>query len=255
MDQLTASDVGALLASLRITPTQHMKEKFLQPLRDFDHTMRLFEPWFHDECQILIIGPDTVRLNDRILNTNEYYKGKHPHQNQLEVCIFAIPKKFEESVQEVQRLRHCYHASSLFSRQQRAEALLTGEELLENDLIRQIKSTEPQPHKVSGEYLDVKTFDLFGTTTHRYLHTTHLIGLEFVGMSFGIEWNIKEPMSKDNCWKARHGIPFIEASSPWDLKVASMDHSRRRKPASLVFHSEYPDWDPQSTVSIPSKSP
>lgn len=177
MDQMTASDVGALLASLRIIPTQHMKEKFLQPLRDFDHTMRLFEPWFHNECQILIVGPDTVRLNDRIPNANEYYEGKRPHQNQLEVCIFAIPNKLKQSVQDAQRLRHCYHASSLFSRQQRAEALLTGEELLENNLIRQIKSTEPQPHKVSGEYLDVKTFDLFGTTTHRYLHTTHLIGL------------------------------------------------------------------------------
>jgi hypothetical protein len=66
-------------------------------------------------------------------------------------------------------------------------------------------------------------------------------------MSFGIEWNIKEPMSKDVCWKARYEIPFIGASSPWDLKVASMDHSRRRKP-------EFPDWDPQSTVCIPGKS-
>jgi hypothetical protein len=166
---------------------------------------------------------------------------------------FAIPNKFEESVQEVQHLRHCYDAFSSFSRQERAEAQLTGEELLENDIIRQIR-VQPRPHKISGEYLDVKVYDLFGTTTHRYLHTTHLIGFEFVGMSFGIEWNIKEPMSKDNFWKARHGIPFIETSSPWDLKVASMDHSLRRKPASLVFRSEYPDWDPQSTVSIPTKS-
>jgi hypothetical protein len=137
--------------------------------------MRLFEPWFHEECQILIIGPDTALLNDRILNADEYYKGKRPHQNQLEVCIFEIPNKFEESVQEVQRLRHCYHASSLFSRQQRAEALLAGQELLENDLIRQIKNTDPQPHKISGEYLDVKIFDLFGTTTHRYLYAVQHI--------------------------------------------------------------------------------
>lgn len=44
--------------------------------------------------------------------------------------------------------------------QERAEAQHIGEELLENDLIRQIKSTEPQPYKVSGEYLHVEIFDL-----------------------------------------------------------------------------------------------
>jgi hypothetical protein len=97
MNQLTASDVGALLASLRITPTQHMKERILQPLRDFDHNMRLFEPWFHEECQILIIGPDTVRLNDRILNADEYYKRKRPHQNQLEVCILQFPTSLRKA--------------------------------------------------------------------------------------------------------------------------------------------------------------
>ncbi|KAJ6066218.1 hypothetical protein N7499_002905 [Penicillium canescens] len=219
MDQLTASDVGALLASLRITPPQHIKERFLQPLRDFDHTMRLFEPWFHDKCQILIIGPDTVRLSDRIFKSEDYYKGKPSHQTQLEVCIFAIPDNFEKSVEEIRRLRHCYHALSLFSRRERIEALITGEELLENNLIRQIKSIEPSPCKVSGEYLDVKVFDLFGSSTHRYLQP-HLIGLEFAGMEFGIEWNVKDPMSKDDCWKARHGIPYIEAASSRDIKVA-----------------------------------
>jgi hypothetical protein len=243
MAHLTASDVGALLASLRIILNRHIAETFLQPLRDFDHTLQLFEPWFNAECQILIIGPDTIRLNERIFRAGAYYKEEHPRETPLEVCIFAIPKNFEKSVEEVRRLRHCCHARSLFSKNERAEALLTGEELLENNLIRQIKSPHPSPYKVSGEHLDVKVFDLFSTTTHRYFDTAHLIGLEFMGMSFGIEWNIKEPMSKDNCWKARHGIPFIEAASPCDLKVALKDRSCRRKPASLVFHSEYPDWD------------
>ncbi|KAJ5162786.1 uncharacterized protein N7500_004616 [Penicillium coprophilum] len=74
MNQLTASDIGALLASIRITPTQRIKEKFLQPLRDLDHTMQRFEPWFHDKCQVLIIGPDTVQLNARIFKAEEYHK-------------------------------------------------------------------------------------------------------------------------------------------------------------------------------------
>ncbi|KAJ6020268.1 hypothetical protein N7522_000343 [Penicillium canescens] len=202
---------------------------------------------------ILIIGPDTVRLSDRIFKSEDYYKGKPSHQTQLEVCIFAIPDNFEKSVEEIRRLRHCYHALSLFSRRERIEALITGEELLENNLIRQIKSIEPSPCKVSGEYLDVKVFDLFGSSTHRYLQP-HLIGLEFAGMEFGIEWNVKDPMSKDDCWKARQGIPYIEAASSRDIKVAVKDRSRRRKPQSLVFHSEYPDWDPQTTVSIPISS-
>ena len=254
MDQLTASDIGALLASLRITPTQHTAERFLQPLRDFDHTLRLFEPWFHEKCQILIIGPDTIRLSDRSFKADEYYKGKRPHQTQLEVWIVAVPANFEKSCEEVQRLRHCYHASSLFSKQERVEAQIVGEEILENNLIRQIKSIEPQPSKVSGEYLDVKVFDFFGTTTHHFHPTTHLIGLEFAGMKFGIEWNIKDSMSKDSCWKARHGIPYIEAATSRDIKVAVKDRWRHRKPQSLVFHSHYPDWDPQSTVSIPISS-
>ncbi|KAJ5268515.1 hypothetical protein N7524_005974 [Penicillium chrysogenum] len=91
MEQLTASDVGALLASLRITPAQHTVETFLQPLRDFDPTMRQFESWFQDKCQILIIGPDTIRLSDRIFNADEYYKGKRPSQTQLEVWILRYP--------------------------------------------------------------------------------------------------------------------------------------------------------------------
>ncbi|CDM36529.1 unnamed protein product [Penicillium roqueforti FM164] len=167
MEQLTASDVGALLASLRITPAQHTVETFLQPLRDFDPTMRQFESWFQDKCQILIIGPDTIRLSDRIFNADEYYKGKRPSQTQLEVWIFAIPANFEKSAKEVQCLRHCSHASSLFSMQERAEALIAGQELLENNLIRQISYTDAEPSKVPGEYLDVKIFDLFSTTTHR----------------------------------------------------------------------------------------
>ncbi|OQE69070.1 hypothetical protein PENNAL_c0141G10037 [Penicillium nalgiovense] len=152
--------------------------------------MRLFEPWFQDNCQIMIIGPETIRLSDRIFNADEYYKGKRQSQTQLEVWIFAIPANFEKSAKEVQCLRHCSHASSLFSIQERAEGRIAGQELLENNMIRQISYTDAEPSKVPGEYLDVKVFDLFSTTTHRYLHTTHLIGLEFAGMEFGIEWNM-----------------------------------------------------------------
>ncbi|KAJ5775849.1 uncharacterized protein N7511_000860 [Penicillium nucicola] len=251
MNQLTASDVGALLASLRITPTQRIKEKFLQPLRDFDHTMRQFEPWFHDKSQVLIIGPDTVRLNTRIFKAEEYYKEKRPHQAQLEVCIFAIPHRFEKSAEKIKRLSDCYVASSEFSVRERAAALITGEKLLETWLIRQIKSTKARPSKVSGECLDVKVFNLFVASTDHDLYAAHLIRLEFAGMSFGMAWNIKDSMSKDSCWKARHGIPYIEATISGDIKVAVEDRSRRPKPKSLVFNSEYPDWDPETTVSIP----
>ncbi|KAJ5971834.1 uncharacterized protein N7479_001752 [Penicillium vulpinum] len=233
MGQLTASDVGALLASLRITLSQHTVETFLQPLRDFDYTMRQFEPWFEEKCQILIIGPDTIRLSDRIFKADKYYKEKRSSQARLEVWIIAIPATFEKSVKDVQRLRYRSYASALFSLQTRAKAGIAGQKLLENNLIRQISYTGFKPRKVSGEYLDVNVFNLFNTTTHRYLET-HLIGLEFAGMEFAIEWNIKDPMSKDHCWKASHGLPYIEAASPRDTKVAVKDRWRHPKPQSLL---------------------
>ena len=250
MAHLTASDAGALLASLRIKPSPHMAETFLQPLRDFDHTLQSFQPWFSDKCHILIIGPDTIRLMERIFRADAYYKEDRSHKQQLEVCVFAIPRNFENSVNEIQRLRERWHDRS-FSMQERAKAWMTGKELLENDLIRQIISPCQSAEKHPGERLDIKVFDIFSTDTHRCFHTPYLVGLEFMGMIFGIEWNMKEPTSKDNCWKARHGCPYIEAADPCELKEAPEDRRRRRKPASLVFHSEYPDWDPQSTVSIP----
>ena len=126
MEQLTASDVGALLASLQITPAQHIVETFLQPLRDFDPTMRQFEPWFQDKCQILIIGPDTIRLSERIFKADEYYKEKRSSQTRLEAWMIAIPPAFKKSVQGVQHLRHRSHTSSLFSRRERSEAYITG---------------------------------------------------------------------------------------------------------------------------------
>ncbi|KAJ5254455.1 hypothetical protein N7524_011635 [Penicillium chrysogenum] len=205
--------------------------------------MRQFESWFQDKCQILIIGPDTIRLSDRIFNADEYYKGNAQVKPSWRCGFLRYPPIFEKSAKEVQCLRHCSHASSLFSIQERAEALIAGQELLENNLIRQISYTDAEPSKVPGD-----------TTTHRYLHTTHLIGLEFAGMEFGIEWNIKDPTSKDHCWKASHGIPYIEAASPRDTKVAVKDRRRHQKPQSLVFYPVYPDWDPQSTVSIPISS-
>ncbi|KAJ5471263.1 hypothetical protein N7530_008620 [Penicillium desertorum] len=254
MEQLTASDVGALLASLRITPAQHTVETFLQPLRDFDPTMRQFESWFQDKCQILIIGPDTIRLSDRIFKADKYYKEMRPSQTRLKVWVIAIPATFEESLEDVQRLRYRSHASALFSLRKRAKAGIAGRKLLENNLIRQVSHAGFKPRKISGEYLDVKVFNLYMTTTNRDLDTPHLIGLEFAGMKFGIEWNIKDPTSKDHCWKASHGIPYIEAASPRDTKVAVKDRWRHQKPQSLVFYPVYPDWDQQSTVSIPISS-
>lgn len=199
MGQLTASDVGALFASLRITPAQHTLETFLQPLRGFEPTMRQFASWFRDKCQILIIGPDTIRLSERIFKPDKYHKDKRPSQTRLEVWIIGIPTTFEKSAEDVQRLRYRSHASALFSPRKRAKARITGQKLIENSLIRQISYTGLKPRKISGGYLDVKVFNLYMTTTHRDLDTPHLIGLEFAGMEFGIEWNIKNPMSQDHC--------------------------------------------------------
>lgn len=54
-----------------------------------------------------------------------------------------------------------------------------------------------------------------------------------------LEWNIKGSMPKDHCWKASHGIPYIEAATPRDTMVDVKDRWRRQKSQSLVFHFEY----------------
>ncbi|KAJ5268516.1 hypothetical protein N7524_005975 [Penicillium chrysogenum] len=73
-------------------------------------------------------------------------------------------------------------------------------------------------------------------------------------MEFGIEWNIKDPTSKDHCWKASHGIPYIEAASPRDTKVAVKDRRRHQKPQSLRKYLGLDDTDPIAVDTEPETS-
>ncbi|KAL4805727.1 hypothetical protein BDV18DRAFT_12533 [Aspergillus unguis] len=47
---LSASDVAALHAALKIKPSELVRRRYLHPLRDVDPTMRIFQSWFRDGC-------------------------------------------------------------------------------------------------------------------------------------------------------------------------------------------------------------
>lgn len=72
----TASATAALLAAFggQLSPSiDDVKDKYLHPLRDVDHTMQLIRPWIQGGYQILMIGPDSRRLLYRIKSPEKYY--------------------------------------------------------------------------------------------------------------------------------------------------------------------------------------
>ena len=93
MGYLSASSVAALHVALEIKKaTKSVRRHSLHPLRDVDPTMQIFQPWIRDDCQILMIGPGTVLLKERIQNPKAYYQhyqGREPPQ--LEGWVMGIP--------------------------------------------------------------------------------------------------------------------------------------------------------------------
>lgn len=92
MGYLSASSVAALHAALKIKATKSVRRHYLHPLRDVDPTMKIFQPWFRDDCQILMIGPDTVLWKERIQNPKAYYQHYQGRESpQLEAWVVGIP--------------------------------------------------------------------------------------------------------------------------------------------------------------------
>ncbi|KAH1312000.1 hypothetical protein KXW44_005073 [Aspergillus fumigatus] len=147
MDALSASSVAALHAAFKIKPSNLVHEKYLHPLRDVDPTMRLFQPWQCDKCQILMVGPDTSQLRERILNPEAYYKryqGQRPPQ--LEAWVVGIPP-----------------TSNSQKRAKRVGALVKLTDILDKDTLRQCPydTKEPDLNTMVGDSILVKTFGLF----------------------------------------------------------------------------------------------
>lgn len=80
MGYLSASNLAALHAALRIKPSESARRHYLHPLRDVDPTMQIFQSWFRDDCQMLMIGPDALLLKERIQNPEAYYQHYHPRK-------------------------------------------------------------------------------------------------------------------------------------------------------------------------------
>jgi hypothetical protein len=54
--------------------------------------MQVFQSWFRDDCEIHMIGPDTLLLKERIRNPEayfEHYRGREPPQ--LEAWVVGVP--------------------------------------------------------------------------------------------------------------------------------------------------------------------
>lgn len=103
----TASATAALLAAFggQLSPSiDDVKDKYLHPLRDVDHTMQRFRSWIQGEYQILMIGPDSRRLLYRIKSPEEYYT-ECALNPKLEVWVVAIPDNIPGCVEKVGRLQ------------------------------------------------------------------------------------------------------------------------------------------------------
>lgn len=212
-----------------------------------------------------MLGPDVVRLTERILHPEAYYERKSSRHVQLEVWIVGICPGFQKHVERVKRRKRLYDRWSS-PREERATNLLEGTEILNKRVIRQLEQRVEGPiapnnngvidsnsYTIPGDNWHVKMFNLFGS----YPSTGDApfrIGVEILGMRFTLSWDIRNHTSNKRPWEARDGIPYIDPSNPFENKLASQDRSRTRdlqKAGYLVFHSEYPNWDPQATVSLP----
>ncbi|KAL2823745.1 hypothetical protein BJY01DRAFT_230616 [Aspergillus pseudoustus] len=261
MALLTASDVASLLAALGIKPSPYVQQEFLNPLRDVDHTLRTFEPWFRDKCQILMLGPDSLRLTARILRPDSYFKKKGKNEAQLKVWIVAIAPSFQEDAKRALHLQRRSKQRSL-PMEIRAAALAEGEGILQKRVIRQCAMEVMEPSTwdqvgdgsftVHRDNLDVIGFDLFNSTPIDCRRSARL-GLEFAGMEFWLPWDMRNPTSK-TFWNANDGIPYIDAADPFEMKLAAKRSTRSggfQKLKCLVFYRHTPEWDPQSTVVLP----
>ncbi|GIJ91862.1 hypothetical protein Asppvi_010837 [Aspergillus pseudoviridinutans] len=166
MDALSASSVAALHAAFKIKPSALVYRNYLHPLRDVDPTMRLFQPWQCDKCQIFMIGPDTSQLRERILNPEAYYNCYQGQElPQLEAWVVGLPptSNSQRRAKRLARQRKKYQ-----NRQNdmsiRARALVRLTDILDKDTLRQCPydcTKELDPNTMVGDSILVKVFDLF----------------------------------------------------------------------------------------------
>ncbi|KAL6228629.1 hypothetical protein BDW75DRAFT_251175 [Aspergillus navahoensis] len=245
MGYMSASNVAALHAALKIKPSESVRRRYLHPLRDVDPTMRIFQSWSRDDCQILMIGPDTLLLKERIRNPEAYYQHyrgrKHP---QLEAWVVGIPPTSKSD--HLKRLKQMKGLKRKWNNRRnvmvdRAAALVALEDFLDLDTLRQClglydyNQPELDGYTFVGESILVKYFDLFHCSG---VLSSRPVGLRFLGMQFRLPWDINKAISPGDRWTPKDGMPYIDTAYP---------------DAALIFNCDYSlDVDDCWTVSIPT---
>ncbi|OJJ42040.1 hypothetical protein ASPZODRAFT_170416 [Penicilliopsis zonata CBS 506.65] len=72
---LTASEIALIVHFLGITEQFLYANKYLNPLRDIDPSMAVFESFIEKGCRILILGNDILDLMERIQLPGTYWSG------------------------------------------------------------------------------------------------------------------------------------------------------------------------------------
>lgn len=251
MDALSASSVAALHAAFKIKPSNLVHEKYLHPLRDVDPTMRLFQPWQCDKCQILMVGPDTSQLRERILNPEAYYK-RYQGQRlpQLEAWVVGIPPTSNSQ----KRAKRLARQKRLYQNREndmsiRVGALVKLTDILDKDTLRQCPydTKEPDLNTMVGDSILVKTFGLFPSGGCLDPVT---VGMKFAGMTFCLPWNVNRSQSSESHWRPTDGLPYINAAAPFCPQEGLVSHRDVKDIDALVFHCQQPGWNPSSAVFI-----
>jgi hypothetical protein len=141
MGYLLASNITALHAALKIKPLELVRRYYLHPLRDVNLIMRIFQSWVHDDCQILMIGADTLSLKERIQNPEAYYQDYQGRKlPRLETWVMGIPptsnsahRKRLKQINRLQRKWNNYQNVQVV----RTAALIALEDILDLDALRQ----------------------------------------------------------------------------------------------------------------------
>lgn len=253
MGYLSASDLAALHAALDIKPSKSVRKRYLHPLRDVDPTLQIFQSWVRDDCQILMIGPDTFLLKERIQNPKGYYRHYYPRKPpRLEAWVVGIPP-----ISKANHLRRLAWMRSL--RQQwnnhrnppavRAEAHATLQDALDLDTLRQCSDlydhNKPEDNMLDvntfvGESILVKEFDLFHCSSAL---SDGPVGLKFLGMRFRLPWDIKRAISPGDSWTPKMAclisMPLTRSAPNTQLPITPTGdpHARLLETGMLLLFS------------------
>lgn len=273
MGYMSASDVAALHAALKIKPSESVRRRYLHPLRDVDPTMRIFQSWLRDDCQILMIGPDTLLLKERIRNPEAYYQHYRGRKRpQLETWVVGIPPTSKSD--HPKRLKRINGLKRKWNNRQNARDVRVAandalQDILELETLRQCQylydHNKPDHrmldvHTFVGESILVKAF-MPSDSLSGYSRNSKPVRLRFLGIEFFLDWNINKAISPRDCWTPSDGMPYIDAAYQFCPQFATADRAYRGSPcknfgdrdAALIFNHDYsPRIDERSTVSIPT---